>query len=181
MNKTAKIPNFPNYYITSNGKLYRRDLRTGRIKKVNTTLDHGSYERTTLYKNGKTFNKSIHRLVAEAFIPNPENKPQVNHKNGDRTDNCIENLEWVTSRENIQYSYNILHRKGSRYKKFGIKSPTAKVILQIQKGQIISKFYGASEAERITGISGADIWRCCNNKRNHAGGFQWQYGAKLGE
>ena len=180
MNKTKKIDGFSNYYITSDGKLYRRDIKTGRIKKNNTTLDRNFYERVTMVKDGKLFNKFIHRLVAEAFIPNPENKPQVNHKNGNRSDNRVENLEWVTCKENIRYSYDILNRKGSRHNKFGINNPTAKVILQIKNGEIIAEFYGGKEAERKTGVSHADICRCCNNKRNKAGGYNWKY-KKIGE
>ena len=80
----------------------------GRVKnnKKNTILsprDLRGYKRVSLWYNGKANDHRIHRLVAEAFIPNVENKPEVNHKNGIRNDNRVVNLEWVTGKENVSY------------------------------------------------------------------------------
>jgi hypothetical protein len=66
----------------------------------------GRYIHVILKKEGKRYTKDVHRLIAETFIPNPHNLPQVNHKNFDRRDNCIQNLEWVTQEENNQHYKN---------------------------------------------------------------------------
>ena len=69
------------------------------------------YLSVSLCKDGKYFSVLIHRAVAEAFIPNPDEKSQVNHKNGIHSDNRVENLEWVTAQENIRHKYDVLHYK----------------------------------------------------------------------
>ena len=76
------------------------------------SIKRGYYE-VGLRKNGIKKYYLVHRLVAQEFIPNPENKPQINHKNGIKTDNFIENLEWVTNSENILHAYRVLGRKPS--------------------------------------------------------------------
>lgn len=69
------------------------------------------YLSVSLYKDGKYLNMLVHRAVAKAFIPNPDNKPQVNHINGIHDDNRVENLEWTTAQENIRHKYDVLHYK----------------------------------------------------------------------
>ena len=73
---------------------------------VKSRIDRAGYKTVRLYKDGKTYTKYLHRLIAENFIPNESNKSQVNHKNGNKTDNWYENLEWVTPSENVQHAYD---------------------------------------------------------------------------
>lgn len=97
------------------------NIRNAVTKKVLKTQDKHGYRRLNLTINGKSKNISVHREVAKAFIPNPENKPQVNHKDGVHNNNHVENLEWVTANENLQHAIdNNLHSKGMEFaKKYG--------------------------------------------------------------
>lgn len=95
--------------------------RNGQIRKPSVNKKGYLYIPIRAVINGKgcVKNKTIHRLVAEAFIPNPENKPQVNHINGEKSDNRVENLEWVTNAENMQHAY----KSGLRTAPSGVDSP----------------------------------------------------------
>lgn len=90
------IKNFENYQITDDGRVWSKN--SNRFLSLNKGKN--GYYLANLWKNNKLYTKSVHRLVVEAFIPNPDNKPCVDHINGDRTDNRAENLRWVTPREN---------------------------------------------------------------------------------
>lgn len=123
-------------------------------------------------------NHYIHRLVATAFIANPENKKTVNHKNGIKKDNRLSNLEWATSSENIAHSYSVLGRKHSRPAKgkFGIDNPSSKpVIAKPVDGGGCVVFGGAHEAARSLGLHRCAISSCAlGNVRTH-GGYVWEY------
>ena len=126
-----------------------------RIRKPRNTGK--GYLAVNLYKDGKAKNYKIHRLVAQAFLPNPYNLPEVNHIDEDKYNNCVENLEWCTSQYNIEYS-------------------KAKAIIGIDKVTgLIVEFPSTKEASRQTGINHGNICACCNGKRNSAGGFYWIY------
>lgn len=176
------IKDFPGYYVSKKGEVWSDQCnpiyaKTKKMHKLVPFITNSGYAQVNLVKDKRIVHKDIHRLVAETFIPNPANKPQVNHKNGIKTDNCVQNLEWVTRSENALHSYRVLHQakpKGMSGK-FGKNCKLSKVVLQIKEGQIINKFYGTWEAMRTTGIHQACISACCLGKRHHAGGYQWKY------
>ena len=172
MNKRS-IFGFDRYLIDEFGNVYS-------VKKSGTIIikpreQKGGYLLINLYKNGKSYTKLVHRLVAETFVPNPTYKPEVNHKDGNPKNNNITNLEWVTAAENVHHSYKVLHRRGSMAGKYGKKNPFSKIVFQIKDNKIIATFYGTNEAERKTGIPCTNIVKCCRGKYKHAGGYQWKY------
>lgn len=100
-----QIAEFPDYTIDENGNVYKGS------KKISHNVT-SRYVLIGLNKNNKAYSRSIHRLLAITFIPNPENKPCINHINGIKKDNRIENLEWCTKKENIQHAVRTGLKKG---------------------------------------------------------------------
>lgn len=151
--------------------------------RTQTTKKNGYKSVSLYYKSRKFVTRYVHRLVATAFIPNPLNKKQVNHKNGKRDDNVVTNLEWVTCSENHLYSYRFLGRKHIAITGEGNKGN--KPIIQMDmSGNIIKKWCSATEAERKLGIPESTIRRCCytaigkkfkGRRALTAGGFKWNY------
>ena len=136
--------------------------------------DFKGYIRTYLNDaNGKTHYVPIHRLVAIAFIPNPEGKPQVNHIDGVKHNNNVNNLEWCTNSENQLHAYRLgLNKPSERAGR-----PKVKVIqLDAKTGKIIQSFDSLNGASRKTGIQAQNIRKVIMNERHTAGGYAWVKG-----
>lgn len=118
----------------------------------------------------------IHRVVAEVFIPNPDGKTQVNHKNGNPADNRVNNLEWCTTSENILHSFAELGRQGSQIGNTGANSPHHKGVMQYSKsGCFVQKYDSIKQAAESAGVTSAAIIRACKNFEMSSGGYRWKY------
>lgn len=162
MEQWKAIDGYPRYEISNEGNV--RNIKTGRVLKLSN--DNLGYKRTYLYANGKRKTVLVHRLVAAAFIPNLESKPEVNHINGKPEDCRAENLEWVTCSENQAHAHNVLRREPS-----GCFNHRKKVLCD-ETGVI---YASVREAALQTGIKGQSISRVCRGKRKRSGGYHWRY------
>lgn len=128
-------------------------------------------------KNNKSKIIRVHRIVAKTFLVLKENVKEVNHKDGNKENNCISNLEWITHQENMIHAYKNGLKKCSMIGKFGKEHNNSIQILQIDRytNEIVGTFYGCNKAERKTGIHRTSINKCCNKKRKTAGGYIWMY------
>ena len=123
---------------------------------------------------------TIHRLVAQAFIPNPDSKPQINHIDGDKTNNNVENLEWVTHQENSDHFWKVLdcqeHRENLSLSHIGkgilSENPNAKAVRRIEDGKI---YLTMKEAGEDNGVLYTHIGQVCRGKRKTAGGYHWEF------
>lgn len=132
------------------------------------------YKEVILRKDNKYKHFRVHRLVATTFIPNTENKPQVNHIDGNKFNNNADNLEWCTQSENQLHAY----RTGLQKPVYGRKNVLAKPVIQLDlEGNYIKTYGSTMEAERQTGANHSNISRCCmkNKKYKSVGGYRWEY------
>lgn len=144
---------------------------TKELEKQPSTKDNG-YKFLRLYKDKKGSSVYVHRLVAIAFLPNPENKRTVNHINGDKSDNRVENLEWATHGENNAHAILTGLNKGTG---------GSKAVIQMDlSDNFIAEYRSACVASRITGITRSSIQGCAKPHRTGqktAGGFKWKFKA----
>lgn len=169
------IEGYDGYYQVSNlGRVRSVDrylpfkgtigLRKGNILKQ--IFSNKGYKTLKLSKDGKNKRYSVHRLVAETFIPNPNNLKEVNHIDEDKTNNNVENLEWCDTKYNINY--------GTRIERQKVK--LSKPVLQFTlNGQFVAEYPSIIEAYRQIGIYQQSISECCKGKRKSAGGYIWRF------
>lgn len=173
-----KISNLGNVKKIEKFVLFRSKYLYVPEHRLAKTKDKDGYEKVKIFYESKRKNIFIHRLVAFAFLDNPENKPQINHIDGVKNNNKLRNLEWVTNKENVAHSFNVLNRVGSHTGLLGVKNKASKAIIQLSKdGQFVRNWNSMADVFRELNISTRAISACCKNKKNFntAGGFIWKY------
>ena len=169
------------YMVSSLGRI--RTTKTQKIRKL--VHNPKGYLMVKLCKNGVSKGYSVHRIVCETFIPNPYNLPQVNHKDENKENNNVDNLEWCTN------EYN--HNYGTRNKRVSEKlvgNPKMKTclgktgkdhhssipIIQFTKdGELMKMWYSAADVNKEIGVNFRNISSCCKGLRKSAGGYKWEY------
>lgn len=149
---------------------YKKTLKEKLLKCV---FNKNWYVYISLYKNSLTKTYRVHRLVAKAFIPNPENKPQVNHIDWNKKNNCVENLEWITASENQKHSYIKLFRK--RNINFNWSIYWKKVNQYDLNWNLLKVWSSICKIENELNITKWNISKCCKSKRKTAWWFNWKY------
>lgn len=152
-----------NYEISNTGQL--RNSKTGRILKPK--VSNKGYVKYGISISGKYKDVFAHRAVAETFVPNPDNKPQVNHKDGNKKNNDYTNLEWSTGSENIVHAFdnNLMNSNHSK-----------KAVIQLTKnGEEVRTYDSITLAAQSVGGSPTHINSCCRGRRNTHKGYRWSY------
>ena len=150
------------YQVSNLGRVKR--ITTGRVLKP---LKHADgYLMVKLSKNSIVYTKNIHRLVAQAFIPNPENKPEINHIDENKTNNNVSNLEWMTRKENINH--------GTRTERMSKTQSIPIIATNIKTGES-KEFYGARECARQLGLTHGNITSVLKGRYKQTGGYTFKY------
>lgn len=160
-------------YQVSNTGMVRNKI-TGHI--LTPQEDKKGYMRVRLSLHDKKATAKVHRLVAVAFIPNPKRKPQVNHKDTNKHNNNVENLEWVTNGENQLHAYktglNYVTGKAGRKKRSVCK-------LDLITGEVIETYKSLADAGRKNNLHDTNIHKVLNGARRSCGGFGWKYESEV--
>lgn len=185
-------------YVGVNGR--NQCMKHIKEKILGGCLNQYGYKIVTLHNENGQKKYLIHRLVAEAFIPNLDNKPDIDHINTVRTDNRAENLRWCTPKENVNnpitYERILKERQSEKHRKVVSKANKGKVLTEETKkkisesqkgigcisinkfsldGKLITTYSSIDEAAKELGIFSGDICRCCKRTRKTCGGFKWGY------
>ena len=159
------VKNYENLYeVSDQGRV--KSIGYGKERILKPGRNTQGYLQVVLCKNGEKNNCVIHRLVSQTFIPNPDNLPEVNHKDEDKTNNSVSNLEWCDRKSNCNY--------GNRNKR--ISEKLSKSVLQFTKdGELVREWKSMNDVEINLGFNHSNISSCCTGKRKSANGFVWKY------
>ena len=165
------------YKISSEGRVKSLNYKhTGEERIMNPHPNDWGYLQVSLWKDNKMHTKKVHRLVAEAFIPNPLCLATVNHKNEIKTDNNVDNLEWMSDYDNRMYGTR-LARIGMKNKgKFINRKDQSKAVQQFTKdGKFVAEFPSLKEVERQFGFYFGNLSNCCHGKVKQSYGYVWKF------
>jgi len=165
------IPKVPNdYYISNLGRV--KSTKNNQEKIMIIVLDRLGYAKVHFSINGKNKGYLVHRLVAFAFISNPNNYNEINHKDGDKQNNCVDNLEWCTHSQNMKHAFDT----GLKANKKGEEYPYARAVYQYDKnGNFIKRWGALMDAARAYNIHHSCIAACCSGKVKTCLDYAWSY------
>ena len=179
------IPGFEKYMVSNKGRVKSSFYYVNGSERIMRQTEELGYMRVALVCGEERFSKRVHRLVAEAFVENPDGKPEVNHIDGNKKNNCVENLEWVTPAENSKHAFESGLKENVRKwavkmgKQYGGKYVAERkkrpvVVTNIKTGE--SFVCGSQkEAGEITGATQGNIWEVLNGKRRMSKGYTFCY------
>lgn len=173
------ITDYPMYEVNEDGTVFSKFSN----KVLKTNVSGSGYHTVELFNNEGSKRFLVHRLVAMAFLPNPDLLPQVNHKDEDKSNNDVKNLEWCTAEYNMHYGvmgkirHTLIDYSKPSYKENAIKNgkKASKAVKQFLNGRLVAEYESGKEASRETGVNHSHILETCRGKRKSAGGFTWQY------
>lgn len=160
--ETIEIPEYNNYYITRDGNVISYDKYHKKTVVLKQRLDHNGYPIVNLWKDGKQKTFKVHRLVANAFIPNLNNLPQINHIDENKQNNNVTNLEWCDARYNTTYGTRL-----DRIAKYHRK--------KVYCIELDREFASLKEASDYTHSDRNRISMCCNGILNSNKGYHWEW------
>ena len=171
------------YEVSNYGRVRSLNYAKSREIKVLKPHEHKGYLHIGLYKNGKEIKFQVHRLVAYCFIPNPQNLETVNHKDYNRANNSVDNLEWISREDNAREAQkgkskpqSEEHRRKNSEAKKGSKNPSATKVLCVETGMVFNCIKDASIWLGIKHTKGySNISSCCRGKSKTAYGYHWKY------
>lgn len=165
------------YQVSNLGNIISLNYgRSGKPHLMKPTITHDGYYRVHIGGKKHPLMKTVHILVAKAFIPNPDNKPQVNHIDGDKTNNCVTNLEWVTGKENIHHAIvNGLRKPDNHVYLKGEHHYASKPVVQYDlNGNYVKLWQCQSDAARFLNCKSSSIVNCLNSPTKSCKGYYWR-------
>ena len=171
--KRSRVNEYPNYDIYDTGRICNK-----KGHEMIQTINSNGYSMVCLSNKGKSRLCSVHRLVAKAFIPNPENKPEVNHKDGNKQNNRVDNLEWATDREQMIHAYSTGLRKNTLTKEiqtsggYATRDKHGRPVRVIETDEIFPNIH---ECARQLNCDLGAISKCCNGKAKRHHGYSFEF------